>query len=99
MAGAFPSNLFGMLIIVAMLAGWLWGVVDAVRCPDYLFRSIGQNKVLWIMLQLFLFPLGTLLYLVVAWPSLRRHNLQAKGPAPALKIAKKADEKKPLVWQ
>ena len=58
--------------IFGMLGFSLWGLIDAARRPNEMFSAAGHSKGLWIALQFLLVPIGTLLYVIIAWPSLRR---------------------------
>jgi hypothetical protein len=84
MIGSSAAELFIIVIIFATIGGPLWGVIDAARRSDQIFRAAGQNKTLWIALQVLFAPLGTIFYVVRALPALKRESAKAeaatKGP-------------------
>ena len=62
-----------ILLPVLLIAGfWLRTLVDAAKRPDSEWRSADQSKVLWVLLIVFLGALGSILYLVIPRPTLRR---------------------------
>jgi hypothetical protein len=71
-----PNFWLLMLITVAgglVLAGlWVWSLVDALRIRDQVWDAAGQNKVLWVLLIVLLGLLGSVLYLFIPKPALRR---------------------------
>jgi hypothetical protein len=56
---------FGMVL-------WLVGLVEALRTPDGQWEVAGQSKLLYVLLMVFLGLLGTLLYVLIARPALKR---------------------------
>jgi len=50
----------------------IWALIDMARRPDEGWRRIGQSRLAWTILALFLGPLGALLYLILVRPRLRR---------------------------
>ena len=75
------SELIVVLFIFATIGGSLWGMLDAARRPNEIFRAAGQSKALWIVLQFMFAPLGTLLYALLAWPLLKRESERAEAAA------------------
>jgi hypothetical protein len=70
-----PGALFGL----ATLAVTIWGIVDAASRPDWAWQRAGQNKVLWVVLQVvgIFVCLGWILsivYLASIRPQLERHQ-------------------------
>ena len=61
-----------LAIALALFVLWIWSLVDALRINDRRWIAAGQSKVLWCVLIALLGALGSLLYLVMARPSLRR---------------------------
>jgi hypothetical protein len=59
------------LASLALFVWWLLVLIEALRVPDPVWVSAGQNKILWILLMVFLGALGTLLYVLIARPALR----------------------------
>lgn len=70
-----PELLIG-LAAVAAVALPIWGIADAALRPSDAWRSIGQNRTVWIALQLvltFVFGIGlivALVYLLAIRPKL-----------------------------
>lgn len=66
----------------------IWGIVDAASRPEWAWQRSGQNKTLWVVLQVigFFFCLVgfilTLVYLITIRPQVARHQ-SASGPPPA----------------
>jgi len=62
-------SLFG-LIALALFVWWLVVLIQALQVPDPVWASAGQNKILWVLLMVFLGALGTILYVLIARPAL-----------------------------
>jgi hypothetical protein len=61
------------LLIVIVLLGFvipLWGILDAAVRPDSQWTAASQNKVAWILLQVFLGVIGTGAYFLAIRPKL-----------------------------
>lgn len=71
-AGAF-AIVFGIFFLFAIAATvvWVWSIVDAVRFTDQQYDAAGQNKIVWVLILVLLGLLGTIIYAVVARPSLK----------------------------
>lgn len=61
--------LLPLLLASAVLP--LWAAVDAAVRPDPAYRTIGQNKIVWVVVALFTWVIGPLVYLVAIRPRLR----------------------------
>ncbi|MGH9278495.1 MAG: hypothetical protein ACRD12_10395 [Acidimicrobiales bacterium] len=65
-----------LVVIIALLVGvaafgvWIWGIVDAAQRPGPAWEAAGQNKVLWIVLQVILGAILSLIYLFVIRPKI-----------------------------
>lgn len=65
--------LFAILAVGLVLTGvWLWSLVDALRIDDRFWYSAGHSKILWVLVIVLLGILGSLLYVVMPRPALRR---------------------------
>ncbi len=53
----------------------VFGVVDAVRRPDWAWRKASSNRGLWLAVQILLPFVGTLLYFGLVRPRLRAAQL------------------------
>ena len=63
-----------LVIVVLGLASALlplWAAVDAGLRSDRAYRRISQNKIVWILLALFTWIVGPLVYLIAVRPKLR----------------------------
>ena len=49
---------------------WIWSLVDAIQRPDADWEQAGQNKLVWILVLIFIGFIGSIIYLLVARPSL-----------------------------
>ena len=69
----FPT---GSLIVLAVLglgaALWLWSLVDALRTTDQTWAAARQRKLVWVVVIILLGVLGTVLYLAIPRPALKR---------------------------
>jgi hypothetical protein len=72
------GSLFAVLVLVFVLVGlagtvfWIWSLVDLLRRPDQQYAAAGQTKVVWLLVVLLGHVIGSLIYLLVARPSLDR---------------------------
>jgi hypothetical protein len=60
-----------LVVLLVSVVLPIWALVDAAVRPDTAYRTIGQNKVLWILLSLFTWVVGPLAYLLAIRPKLR----------------------------
>ena len=68
------ASVFGILfagVFLASLAVWIFTLVDSLQTPDQTWQAAGQNKLLWVLLIVFLGILGSILYMVIPRPSLK----------------------------
>jgi DMSO reductase anchor subunit len=61
--------LFGAIAIAGFVF-WIWSLVDAIQRPDSEWEQAGQNKLVWILVLIFIGFIGSIIYLLVARPSL-----------------------------
>ena len=62
-----------LVILMVVLLGFvipLWGILDAAVRPDSQWTAASQNKVAWILLQVFLGVIGTGAYFLAIRPKL-----------------------------
>ena len=69
--------LFGFLLWLAIAVLWVWNLVEVLVTPQARWEAAGQSKGLWFgvlvgSLLVGLAVVGSLLYLLVARPRLRR---------------------------
>jgi hypothetical protein len=65
-----PEMLVLLLIFVGTILP-LWGIIDAALRPDDVWARANQNKLVWILLQIFLGPLGAVAYFAAIRPKLK----------------------------
>jgi len=56
-----PTHLVILLAIVALFVFWLWMLVDCLKNP----RLQGTEKIVWVLVIIFLHGLGALVYFFV----------------------------------
>jgi nitrate/nitrite transporter NarK len=48
----------------------VWGIIDAAMRPDPVWDATGQNKIVWILVQFFLWTIGAFIYFIAIRPKL-----------------------------
>src|ERR687892_720634 len=48
----------------------IWGIIDAAVRPDAVWAATGQNKIVWVLVQIFLWTIGAIIYFVAIRPKL-----------------------------
>jgi len=59
------------IVLVVVTIGWFVALVDAIRRPKAQWQLADQNKVLFLVLIIFLGWFGALLYAMIPLPQLR----------------------------
>jgi hypothetical protein len=62
-----------LLILLFLLVTFIfpiWGIIDAAIRPDAVWAATGQNKIVWVLVQIFLWTLGAIIYFVAIRPKL-----------------------------
>ena len=54
-------GIFGVLLVIAASIFWIWMLIDALMNP----RLQGTEKLVWVLVVLFLHLLGAILYFVI----------------------------------
>jgi hypothetical protein len=74
MSNFLPLGVVLVFVLVGLVfsALWIWSLVDALVIPDQRWIAAGQSKLLWVLLIVLLGLLGSLLYVVMPRPALRR---------------------------
>jgi len=57
-----------VLIAIGAFVFWIWALVDAIRVPDD-SRFRAGNKLLWVLVIVFLHVIGAIIYVVVGRPA------------------------------
>lgn len=76
-----------LLTVVVPYGVIIWGIVDSASRPEWAWQGSGQNKTLWVVLQVigFFFCLVgfilTLVYLITIRPQVAQHQ-GPNGPPP-----------------
>jgi hypothetical protein len=60
-----------VLVFLAIMVAWVVALVDAVRRPQAQWEMAQQNKLLFVLLIIFLGWFGALLYAIIPWPQLK----------------------------
>ncbi|MBW9209998.1 hypothetical protein KV100_10030 [Mumia sp. zg.B21] len=60
------------VLVAPLIVLWLLALIDALRTPTAQWEQSGQSQVTYIVLMVLLGPIGSLLYLGIARPRLRR---------------------------
>ncbi|MCW2783758.1 MAG: hypothetical protein JWP74_275 [Marmoricola sp.] len=63
--------MFGVFLLVPFII-WIKFLIEAVKIPDAEWELAGQNKLLFVLLMVFLGVVGTLVYVVAARGPLRQ---------------------------
>lgn len=66
-----PQELILLLFLLALFAFPLWGIIDAAVRPDSQWRAANQNKIVWVLLQIFLGIIGAIVYFAAIRPKLK----------------------------
>jgi hypothetical protein len=69
---------FGGILFIVMLAVWLYCLLDAITSDETQVRSL--PKVLWVLIVLFTFEIGAVLWLLLGRP--RKADRPARGARP-----------------
>lgn len=69
------GSVIALAAVIAGLGLWLWSLVDALRIKDQIWDAAGQNKLVWTFVIILLNLLGSILYVALARPPLRRMSL------------------------
>jgi len=70
--------LFGLLWIGALVF-WIVAIVEVAKTPDWQFRAVGSEKLVWLLIVIFLGIIGALVW----WFAKRSEVLAATGRIPA----------------
>jgi hypothetical protein len=60
-----------LLILLFLIVVPVWGIIDAAMRPDSAWAAAGQNKVVWVLVQIFLGILGSAVYFLAIRPKLK----------------------------
>jgi hypothetical protein len=64
------AEVLWVLVGVAFAVFPIWGIIDAALRPDDVWARANQSKVVWILVQIFLWTLGALIYFIAIRPKL-----------------------------
>jgi nitrate/nitrite transporter NarK len=65
-----PVELLILAFILFTFVLPVWGIIDAAVRPDAVWAAAGQNKIVWVLVQVFLWTLGAVIYFVAIRPKL-----------------------------
>ena len=69
------AGLLAVIVVViglALFVWWLLVLIEALRTPTSQWAAAGQNQIIYIALMVLLGVIGTIVYVAVARPQLRR---------------------------
>lgn len=73
-----PELIIVLAVLLLFVAFPIWGIIDAATRPDSEWAVADQNKIVWLLVQVFLWMIGSLVYFLAIRPKL----VQARrGPA------------------
>jgi len=64
-------ELLVLLVVLGFLVFPVWGIIDAAIRPDAAWAAAGQSKVVWVLVQIFLWVIGSAVYFVAIRPKLK----------------------------
>jgi hypothetical protein len=76
--GVTLAFLFFLALIVGAIVFWVWALVDCIRVSDDSMYRAG-NKLIWVLVIVFLQWIGAIIYLVVGRPD-DASKARAAGP-------------------
>ncbi|MFA5891161.1 MAG: PLDc N-terminal domain-containing protein [Actinomycetota bacterium] len=68
-----------LLVLLVVFVSPIWGIIDAALRPETQWQGASQNKVVWILIQLFLGFIGTIIYFAAIRPKLKRVSADAQA--------------------
>jgi hypothetical protein len=60
-----------LLILLVLFLLPVWGIIDAAIRPDSAWAAVGQSKLVWVVVQIFLWVIGSAVYFVAIRPKLK----------------------------
>lgn len=69
-----------LLILLVLFVLPVWGIIDAAIRPDAAWAAAGQSKVVWVLVQIFLWVIGSAVYFVAIRPKLKMHGEGRPSP-------------------
>jgi hypothetical protein len=72
MAGLGAPELIILFMVLAFVVLPVWGIIDAATKPESVWAAAGQNKIVWVVVQIFLGALGAAVYFLAIRPQLKR---------------------------
>jgi uncharacterized membrane protein YraQ (UPF0718 family) len=77
-------ELIFVVFVLVFIALPIAGVIDAALTPDSLWAAANQNKIVWILVQIFLGIFGAIAYFVAIRPRLKSARLGEGNQEPRL---------------
>lgn len=68
--GAAIGGVLILLVVLALVALWIWALVDAIRVPDDVHYRAG-TKLIWVLVIVLTGFIGAAVYLAVGRPARR----------------------------
>lgn len=79
MAGLGAPELIILFVLLMFMVFPVWGIVDAATKPDSTWAAAEQNKIVWVLIQIFLGALGTAIYFLAIRPKLKAVAARRSG--------------------
>jgi hypothetical protein len=70
MGGLGAPELLILIFLLFTMVLPIWGIIDAAVRPDAVWAAAGQNKIVWVLVQIFLWTLGAVIYFAAIRPKL-----------------------------
>jgi hypothetical protein len=71
MAGLGAPELIIIFVLLVFVVLPVWGIIDAATKPESVWAAAGQNKLVWVVVQIFLGVLGAAVYFLAIRPKLK----------------------------
>jgi hypothetical protein len=76
----FVAAVIFVVVAIALVVFWVWGIIDAAKTPDDAWVGARHSKALWLVLMVMFWPFATLLYVI--WPRPLVKGVAAMGGGP-----------------
>jgi hypothetical protein len=77
---SFVAAVVFVLVAIAIVVFWVWGIIDAAKTPDAAWAGARHSKALWLVLMVMFWPFATMLYVIWPRPLVKRAAAMGGGP-------------------